>query len=182
MMADHPSHQQPPSSSTIHATDDQPPQLEAKVEDAETRAARQELKHTAISETNQNSFTLSTKHQTLKHDHTDDDDDIDMHLRSGKKTPELQTGGAIGRESAAGERKVSSPKKKRAHDEVESSKDSDGHRISTGTESSESGWVMVDDDGVKDEKHRSEPQKKRARDETSPPADIHKVATAVGDV
>lgn len=181
-MADYSSHQQPPLSSTVHATDKKPPQLDANVEDAETRAARQELKHTAISETNQNSFTLPSQQQHPNHDHTADNDNADMHLRSGKKTPDLQTGEAVAREGTAGERKVSSPKKKRAHDEVESSKDSDGHRISTGTESSESGWVMVDDDGIKDEKHRSEPQKKRARDETSPPADIQKVPIAVGFV
>lgn len=141
------------------------------MEDAETRAAREELKHTAISEPkNQNGFTVSTHH------HNNDD----MHLRSGNKTADLRSTELLVPEDAHGDSKVSSPKKKRAHDEVESSKDNDGHRISTGTESSDGGWVMVDD-AAKDGNHRSEPQKKRARDETSPPADIHKVPTTVGD-
>lgn len=181
-MADDSSHQQPLSFSTAHATDDQPPQLEATVEDAETRATRQELKHTAISETNQNSFTAPTHPQHVSYEPTEDDAAADMRLRSGKKTPELQTSEALSREETAGERKVSSPKKKRAHDEVEPSKDIDGHRTSTGTESSESGWVMVDNDAAKDENHRSEPQKKRARDETSPPADIHRAPPTVRTV
>lgn len=167
-MADQPSHQQPPPS-TAHATDDQPVHLEAKVEDAETRAARQELKHTAISDSqnNQNSCTLPTQQQ-----HHNDIADDDMHLRSGKTTPDQQSPEVLARD---GERKVSSPKKKRAHDEVEPSKD----RTSIGTESSEGGWVMVDD-AVKHENHRSEPQKKRARDETSPPADLQRVPSVVG--
>lgn len=174
-MADHPPQQQPPlstaSATATASLDDHPVQIEAKVEDAETRAAREELKHTAISDSkNQDKVTGSTQHH---------DGDDDMKLQSGKKTPDLRPTELLIQGGVPSDQKVSSPKKKRAHDEVESSKDSDGHRISSGTESSEGGWVMVDD-GAKEETHRSEPQKKRARDETSPPADIHKVPSAVG--
>lgn len=178
-MADDPPHQQPPSlianplGNATANSNDQPVRLEAKVEDAETRAAREELKHTAISEPkHQNSFTVSTHHHH---------DDEDMQPRSGNKTPDLRPAELLTSGDMAGDRKVSSPKKKRAHDEVESSKDNDGHRISSGTESSEGGWVMINDT-PKDENHRSEPQKKRARDETSPPADMHQVPTVVGDI
>lgn len=173
-MADHPPQPQPPASTATASAgatanlDDHPVQIEAKVEDAETRAAREELKHTAISDSkNQDSSTGSTQR------HNDDD----MKLRSGKKTPDLRPTELLVQGGVPGDQKVSSPKKKRAHDEVESSRDNDGHRISSGTESSEGGWVMVDD-GAKEETHRSEPQKKRARDETSPPADIHKAPNA----
>lgn len=176
-MADDPPHQQPPpSTASANATansEDQSVRLEAKVEDAETRAAREELKHTAISDPkNQNNVTVPTQHNN---------DDVDMSVRSAMKTPDLRPAELLIQGGVPGDMKVSSPKKKRAHDEVESSKDNDGHRISSGTESSEGGWVMVDDT-AKDEIHRSEPQKKRPRDETSPPADIHKVPTAVGDM
>lgn len=167
-MAGDPPNHHPPSSSTNARIPDQQVHLEAKAEDAETRAAREELKHTAISDKHQTS-TGTGHHQPHKQE------DEEMRLRSGAtcdlpprdKTPDLVL-------SAAGEKKVSSPKKKRAHDEVDQNKEGDGHRTSSGAESE--GWVMVDD-GDKDKEHRSEPQKKRARDETSPPADIHKVGS-----
>lgn len=165
MAGDPPSHQ-PPSSSTNANLAYHQVHLEAKAEDAETRAAREELKHTAISDKQQTS-TGAVDYQSRQ------EKDEDMTLRSSatcdrpsrNKTPDPAP-------SAAGEKKASSPKKKRAHDEVDQNKEGDGHRTSSGTESE--GWVMVDD-GDKDKEHRSEPQKKRARDETSPPADIHKV-------
>lgn len=174
-MADHPPNQQPVASganatATAHP-DENPVRIEAKAEDAETRAAREELKHTAISDPkNKDNLTGSTQH------HNDNKDD----LRSGTKTPDMRPTELLIQGGLPGDKQVASPKKKRAHDEVESSKDNDGHRISSGTDSSEGGWVMVDD-AAKDETHRSEPQKKRARDETSPPADIHKVPT-VGQI
>lgn len=174
-MADHPPNQHPVASganatATTHP-DENPVRIEAKAEDAETRAAREELKHTAISDPkNLDSLTGSTQ---LHKDNNKDD------LRSGTKTPDLRPTELLIQGGVPGDKQIASPKKKRAHDEVESSKDNDGHRISSGTDSSEGGWVMVDD-AAKDETHRSEPQKKRARDETSPPADIHKAPTTVG--
>lgn len=174
-MADHSPNQHSVASganatSTAH-TDDNSVRIEAKAEDAETRAAREELKHTAISDPKtQDNLTGSTQTNDNKND-----------LRSGTKTPDLRPTELLIQGGVPGDKQVASPKKKRAHDEVESSKDNDGHRISSGTDSSEGGWVMVDD-SAKDETHRSEPQKKRARDETSPPADIHKVPTTVGQI
>lgn len=168
-MADDPRNQQPPSSST-HASsaDDRPVRLEAKVEDAETRAAREELRHTVISDTKDPAVEPTTK---------DQDGDDDMKLRSGKKTPELAPPGGLARVDAAGERKVSSPKKKRAHDEVDQPKENEAEgakaRTSSGVDSD--GWVLVDQ-AEKEE----EPQKKRARDATSPPADLHKATSSVG--
>lgn len=175
IMADDPPTQQPPPTSTINTTapSDNQFQLEAKVEDAETRAAREELKHTVISDKP-----------------TDPADD--MQLRSGNayneaaetraKTPDLRPP-----EADDTSKKPSSPgKKKRAHDEVEPNGKEDGNTSTTRTSSGadSDSWVVVDDAGTigGDEKrqHRSEPQKKRARDETSPPADIHKGTGAVG--
>lgn len=167
MAGDPPNHQPPPSSSTIVNPAERQVHLEAKVEDAETRAARQELKHTVISDKT-DAPTGASSHQPQR-PHREDEE---MRLPSGAtgdlpparaKTPDASA-------TAASEKKVSSPKKKRAHDEVDQNKDGDGHRTSSGAESE--GWVMVDG-GDKDAEHRSEPQKKRARDETSPPADIH---------
>lgn len=172
-MADDPRNQQPPSSSTnANSTDDHPVSLEAKVEDAETRAAREELRHTVISDKKDFAVEPITK----------DQDGDDMKLRSEKKTPDLTSPGGSSRTDAAGERKVSSPKKKRAHDEVDQQKegeaDTEGSaRTSSGADSD--GWVMVDQ-AEKEAQHRSEPQKKRARDATSPPADLHKANSSVG--
>lgn len=176
-MADLPPNQQPVASGANPTAaahpDEHPVRIEAKAEDAETRAAREELKHTAISDSNnKDNLTGSTQHQQPHDDNKDA-------LRSGTKTPDLRPTELLIQGGVSGDKQVASPKKKRAHDEVESSRDNDGHRISSGTDSSEGGWVMVDD-AAKDEIHRSEPQKKRARDETSPPADIHKAPTTVG--
>lgn len=179
-MADDPPNQQPPSSSNINNPDDHPINLEAKVEDAETRAAREELKHTVISD-KQDSTTTAR----------DEDGDNEMKLQSGtdngyealgsgKKTPDLTPPESLSRTDDASERKVSSPKKKRAHDEVDQQKEGDGATRTSSSTAESDGWVMVDG-AEKDDKHRSEPQKKRARDETSPPADIHKATTPVGD-
>lgn len=182
-MADDPRNQQPPSSSTIaNSTDDRPVSLEAKVEDAETRAAREELRHTVISDKKDSVVEPTTK---------DQDGDDEMKLRSGttyeledakfrKKTPDLASPEGLSRTDAAGERKVSSPKKKRAHDEVDQQKEGETEgsvRTSSGADSDS--WVMVDKT-EKEEQHRSEPQKKRARDATSPPADLHKATASVG--
>lgn len=182
-MADDPRNQQPPSSSAnANNTDERPVSLEAKVEDAETRAAREELRHTVISDTKDFAADPAKK---------DEDGDDEMKLRSGtnyefdnakprKKTPDLAPPGGLPQTDVTGERKVSSPKKKRAHDEVDQQKEGDGEtstRTSSGADSDS--WVMVDKT-EKEEQHRSEPQKKRARDETSPPADIHKGTASVG--
>lgn len=179
-MADDPRNQQPPSSSiNANSTDDRPVSLEAKVEDAETRAAREELRHTVISDKKDSAVEPTTK---------DQDGDDEMKLRSGttyeledakvrKKTPDPE---GLSRTDVAGERKVSSPKKKRAHDEVDQQKEGETEgsaRTSSGADSDS--WVMVDK-AEKEEQHRSEPQKKRARDATSPPADLHKATAPVG--
>lgn len=169
----------PPSSSNVNP-DDQRYQSEAKVEDADTRAAREELRHSHISDSNNS----EPQAPGSKQDEQSQDDE--MRLRSGREfnirppasarrndTPDLAPPETLSRDDA-GERKVSSPKKKRAHDEVEAHKDSEG-QASNGTDSD--GWVMVDEGDTN--KGRSEPQKKRARDETSPPADIHQPPATV---
>lgn len=167
-MADDPPAQHPPAPTTNANPNDRHVQLEAKVEDAETRAAREELKQTAISDKKDPSIPTPTSV----------DSDQEMKLRSGKKTPDLAPPEALSHGDAAREKRAASPKKKRAHDEVDQIKEGDGHRVSSGTDS-DGGWVMVQGE-QNDEKHRSEPQKKRARDETSPPADIQNETTAVG--
>ncbi|KAG8157554.1 hypothetical protein KVR01_012596 [Diaporthe batatas] len=167
----------PPSSNNVNP-DDQRYHSEAKVEDADTRAAREELRHSHISDTG---ISEPQAPGPNHNDQSDQSQDDEMRLRSGREfnippsatsarrheTPDLAPPEALSRDDA-GERKVSSPKKKRAHDEVEAHKDSEGP-ASNGTDSD--GWVMVDEGETI--KGRSEPQKKRARDETSPPADIH---------
>lgn len=193
-MADKSPHQQPPSFSNANANvnahpDDQQIQFEAKVEDAETRAAREELKHTVISDTQRpptetdsgSSNQIHSQHHQRQYEDEDHDGDAEMTAGSGtrRKTPDLAPPEVLSRSGPApAPEKVSSPKKKRAHDEVEQHKEGDGHRTSSGAES-EGGWVMVDG-AENDKEHRSEPQKKRARDETSPPADIHKATATVG--
>ncbi|POS78298.1 DEAD/DEAH box helicase [Diaporthe helianthi] len=172
----------PPSSSNVNP-DDQRYHSEAKVEDADTRAAREELRHSHISDTGNGEPQAPGPKQN---EHNDQRQDDEMRLRSGREfnippppsarryeTPDLALPETLSRDDA-GERKVSSPKKKRAHDEVEAHKDSEGP-ASNGTDSD--GWVMVDE-GDTNNKGRSEPQKKRARDETSPAADSrHAAAT-----
>lgn len=171
-----------PTPSNVNHADKQL-QFEAKAEDAETRAARQELRHSHISDNQAN----TTSAQPSVHE---DEDDVEMKLRSGKdyeyqppaprpkkknpdpSPPEAQPAGGAG---GAGESKVSSPKKKRAHDEVEENEDGEG-RASNGAEPDD--WVMVEG-ADKAETKEAEPQKKRARDEKSPPADIHKTSAAV---
>lgn len=175
----------PPSSGNVNP-DDQRYQPEAKVEDADTRAAREELRHSHISDSgNGDPQAPGSGHSSADKQNEQGQDD-EMKLRSGREynipapvsarrneTPDLAPPEHLSRDDN-GERKVSSPKKKRAHDEVEAHRDSEGH-ASNGTDSD--GWVMVDEGGTN--KGRSEPQKKRARDETSPPADIHQAAATV---
>lgn len=169
----------PPSSSNVNP-DDQRYQSEAKVEDADTRAAREELRHSHISDNG------NSEPQAAGSKQNEQSQDDEMRLRSGaeynippptsarrNETPDLAPPETLSRDDV-GERKVSSPKKKRAHDEVEAHKDSEG-QASNGTDSD--GWVMVDEGNTN--KGRSEPQKKRARDETSPPADIHQATATV---
>lgn len=183
-MADDPPTHPPLSSANVNSNDQQV-QLEAKVEDAETRAAREELKHTAISDKRDPS--TGTDKQTTQTHHGGDDEDEEMKPRSGltyeyvsgpprKKTPDLAPIHTLSHADVAGEKKPASPKKKRAHDEVEQHKEGEGNRTSSGAESE--GWVVIDA-AENDKDHRSEPQKKRARDETSPPADIHKTTAVV---
>lgn len=118
-------------------------------EDAETAAAREELKHTAISEKE-----------------PDTTDDIMVTTRSGrayeKGAPDLAP-------AEPSRERALSPKKKRARDEVDEHKDAEEH--------ASGGQAVKDATGcavTTSSKDRAEPQKKRARDETSPPADIHK--------
>lgn len=172
----------PQPSSVKH--DDKQPQFDAKVEDPETRATREELRHSHISD--KQADTTATEPSA-----EDDEDDEEMRIGSGKdyeheptasrpkkKTPDLSPSEALSA-GGAGERKVSSPKKKRAHDEVEEEHKVGKGRTSNGADSDD--WVMVEK-GDKVEKDQAEPQKKRARDEKSPPADIHKAAAATTSV
>lgn len=167
-----------PQSSNVNP-DDKQPQLEAKVEDAETRAVGEELRHSHISDGQANTTTTQPPVQ---------DQDEEMRLRSGreyeysppppkpkKKRPDLSPPEAFSA-GEAGERKVSSPKKKRAHDEVEEHKQGEG-RASNGADIDD--WVLVEEADKAEKDAQAEPQKKRARDEKSPPADIHQTAAAV---
>lgn len=178
----------PPSSGNVNP-DDHRYQSEAKVEDADTRAAREELRHSHISDNGNGGPQAPGSGLSSTGNQNEQGEDDEMKLRSGREynipapasarrneTPDLAPPENLSRDDN-GERKVSSPKKKRAHDEVEAHRDSEGH-ASNGTDSD--GWVMVDEGGAN--KGRSEPQKKRARDETSPPADIHHApATTTSD-
>lgn len=175
----------PPSSGNVNL-DDQRYQSEAKVEDADTRAAREELRHSHISDSGNGDPQAPGPGHSSTDKQKEEDQDDEMRLRSGREynlpvpasarrneTPDLAPPENLSRDNN-GERKVSSPKKKRAHDEVEAHRDSEG-QASNGTDSD--GWVMVDEGDAN--KGRSEPQKKRARDATSPPADIHQTTATV---
>lgn len=172
-MADAPATHQPPPppSTTTHSASDPQVLFESKAEDAETRAAREELKQTVISDKQD----LTSLAASDRHSH-------DMTLPgSGDNTPDLASAPstlAAPAEGQRSEKRASSPKKKRAHDQVDQQRDEDGHRVSSGTDTES--WVMVDgDEKEAKQSSSSEPQKKRARDETSPPVETLKSTAPV---
>jgi Ran-binding protein 3 len=107
----------------------------AAKEDADTAAARKELKHTVISDTAQPWSQGSVKDAPARPD-TPESDPPDAQNESLKD-------------------QVSSPKKKRAHDQVEDDHDQD----QTDAKSD------VSTDSAKHRAARAEPEKKRPRDE-----------------
>ncbi|ESA43064.1 hypothetical protein GE21DRAFT_6610 [Neurospora crassa] len=131
-------------------------------EDAETTAARRELKHTSISE------------QSAAAAQDSGSDNGTPTAGSRKATPEPAIGDDKDTEM---KEQVSSPKKKRAHDELEESKDAidaqSGDQPSTEEAKPTATQSRTD---------RSEPEKKRARDETSASDDGVKETTSSASV
>ncbi|EJT79024.1 hypothetical protein GGTG_04114 [Gaeumannomyces tritici R3-111a-1] len=117
---------------------------ESPKEDAATKATREELKHTVISDAPAD-IAISTAM---------DEDKSDRAPSAGHKTPDLKP------PSTADKLKeqVSSPKKKRAHDEVEEGQESSVSPALSGSSSPR------DSNGAS-RGERLEPEKKRARDE-----------------
>ncbi|KOS21606.1 hypothetical protein ESCO_005252 [Escovopsis weberi] len=110
-------------------------------EDAETRAARRELKQSTISDppvSTGDSAATSTDGKNTRPDTPADNvtDERDEEL--------LRT-------------HVSSPKKKRAHDQLDGGKDAEDNDVQS----------VASTDSTKDRSLRLEPEKKRARDEES---------------
>ncbi|KAK3398709.1 hypothetical protein B0T20DRAFT_438016 [Sordaria brevicollis] len=127
-------------------------------EDAETTAARRELKHTSISE----------QGAAVAQDSGSDNDTPAAGSR--KATPEP----AIAQDKDTEmKEQVSSPKKKRAHDELDETKDANDAESGDKASAEESKSTAT-----QSRTDRSEPEKKRARDETSLSEDGAKETTA----
>ncbi|AEO67032.1 uncharacterized protein THITE_2115759 [Thermothielavioides terrestris NRRL 8126] len=144
-MADDPHNTSDPS---VHAEP-----AAAAEEDAETTAARRELKQTSISEkTEHGTIPLSQDEKGA----SEDDAPEDRAARRRRITPEISLGAP--REDALKEQ-VSSPKKKRAHDELEENRDVTGAPLE-----GESPGQSAASATVQSRTDRSEPEKKRPRD------------------
>lgn len=129
-----------------------PPPESIAAEDPDTAAARKELRQTAISE-KPDSFAMAT-------DNVDSaaDSAADNAAAPGKATtPEL-----VAREDAAKEQ-ISSPKKKRARDEVDETKDATVGADADGDVSP----IGANGSTSLNRTDRSEPEKKRPRDISS---------------
>lgn len=126
-------------------------------EDAETTAARRELKHTSISE------------QSAAAAQDSGSDNGTPTAGSRKATPEPAIGDDKDTEM---KEQVSSPKKKRAHDELEESKDAIDARSGDQPSTEEAKPTAT-----QSRTDRSEPEKKRARDEASASDDGVKVGS-----
>lgn len=108
-------------------------------EDAETRATRRELKQSSINDSNARAGT-----DVVGDGKTDDD----------PATPAPEEENADGKES---QEQVMSPKKKRAHDQLDAGKEGEDEDANS----------VASTDSAKDRASRSEPEKKRARDNQS---------------
>lgn len=117
---------------------------ESPKEDAATKATREELKHTVISDVPTDTATSTAM----------DEDKSDHAPSVGHKTPDLKPSGT----ADALKEQVSSPKKKRAHDEVEEGQEASVSPALSGSSSPR------DSNGAS-RGERLEPEKKRARDE-----------------
>ena len=140
-MPDDTAHSSPPSEPTD-------PDLAAETakEDADTAAARKELKHTVISDAG------------LK----DSSQESALEVAPRVATPESD---ASETRNEALKEQVSSPKKKRAHDEVEDEEAADKADAKSD----------ISTDSARDRAARAEPEKKRPRDELSAEAETTKV-------
>jgi Ran-binding protein 3 len=122
-------------------------------EDPDTAAARKELRHTAISEKPDLDAmaTTNTNHTARPNDAQTDDN------ASGEDTtPECEAGEDA---AAATKEQMASPKKKRAHDEVDEPKDATADR--------DVSPIGADGSTSLNRTDRSEPEKKRLRDVSS---------------
>ncbi|KAL8381208.1 hypothetical protein RB595_005475 [Gaeumannomyces hyphopodioides] len=117
---------------------------ESPKEDAATKATREELKHTVISDVPADTATSTAM----------DEDKSDRAPSTGHKTPDLKPPGT----ADTLKEQVSSPKKKRAHDEVEEGQEASVSPALSGSSSPR------DSNGAS-RGERLEPEKKRARDE-----------------
>lgn len=107
------------------------PEVDAK-EDADTRAARRELKQSSIS-----------------------DPSPAAAAKDGQERPATPTEDATSEHNDELKEQVSSPKKKRAHDQLDQSKDDEKDDAAS----------VASADSAKDRASRLEPEKKRHRDE-----------------
>ncbi|KAB5572407.1 hypothetical protein GE09DRAFT_956103 [Coniochaeta sp. 2T2.1] len=125
------------------------PTTKPEKEDAETTAARREFKHTTISD-------VGDKPAQPSQDSRDPSDDE----AERTKTPEPEASKDAAHDDL--KEQVSSPKKKRAHDQFEEHKDGEEASLTD-----KSAADKANGDATTSRTDRSEPQKKRARDETS---------------
>lgn len=133
---------------------DDPPRLDSEPadtrpaqEDAETTAARRELKQTSLSDVGNKAAQPSQDSSEPSEDEAE-----------RAKTPESKATDAVNDDL---KEQVSSPKKKRAHDQLEEHKDdAENDSVVTSSADKKNGSASLK------QTDRSEPQKKRARDES----------------
>ncbi|KAK0718173.1 hypothetical protein B0T26DRAFT_752130 [Lasiosphaeria miniovina] len=130
-------------------------------EDAETTAARRELKRTGLSEKDVADASQRDKSSSQDEKSSSDDDDSTPNDNAPPRTatPDADVGDAVSDELKA---QVASPKKKRAHDELEEHKDdaADG----SSKDASAPSEPVPSAGAAQNRTDRSEPEKKRARD------------------
>lgn len=128
--------------------DSEPVTAQPAKEDAETTAARRELKQTYISDGGDKPAQPSQDSSEPSEDEAEQ-----------TKTPESKPKDALHDDLRE---QVSSPKKKRAHDQLDEQKDDAENAAAVNTSADE-----TNGSATLSRRDRSEPQKKRARDENS---------------
>lgn len=130
------------------------PEAGSPKEDSDTKTARRELKQTSISEKGSQGAGL----QQSQDDKSGSDDEKMAGPKANTETPSPEPRTGDSRYDDLKEQ-VSSPKKKRAHEELDEQKDGPG-----GPADSETEGRLANSDPASSRIDRSEPEKKRARD------------------
>jgi Ran-binding protein 3 len=137
---------------------DEPVTTSPVKEDAQTTATRRELKQTSISEKAAGEQPRPSSQESSNGSDVDEAEKKETKAPARTKTPDLKMTDVPAIPPSDLKETVSSPKKKRAHDQVDEQKDAQD-TLASSTELNGSTALSRTD--------RSEPEKKRARDEHS---------------